>query len=183
MPIPAGTDSGVPTLPELKRQLNRPQEDASDDAELQLYLSAAIESVEAILGGPVQVTEVTEAVRPNRKGLLLLTRQPVVDVLSVSVAGAPLAAAAYEADEGAATIALGTWRDDLYTVVYEAGYDILQASFRLAILIIAQHLWRTQHGGARNRGGDDQVMMPGLGFAIPSRAAELLRPATVPAVA
>ncbi|MFI2650201.1 head-tail connector protein [Micromonospora fulviviridis] len=184
MPAPAGwSDTPPVTLDDLKRQLNRAVTDTTDDVELQLYLDAAVEAVENILDGPVQVKRITETHRANRAGVILPHKQPVVSVASLSYGGSALDAGAYTVDLGAGTVALGYWGTDPYTLVYDAGYANLPAGFRLAILIIAQHLWRTQHGGTRTRAGDDPVMMPGMSFAIPARAAELLRAGTTPAVA
>ena len=66
-------------------------------------------------------------------------------------------------------------RDD---VTYVAGWGVaVPAAFNTAARIILQNLWETQHGpSARPQMGvqGDMVTMPGLGFAIPNQAAELL---------
>ncbi|MEU4595275.1 head-tail connector protein [Micromonospora aurantiaca (nom. illeg.)] len=173
--------AAAPTLAELKRQLNRT--DNVDDVELQLYLDAAVEAVENIIGGPIQVRTITETHRANRAGIILPDQQPLRSVLTLSYGGSVIATGDYKVDLSAGHLTLGYWGADPYTLVYEAGRDALPASFRLAILIIAQHLWRTQHGSGRARTAEDSVMMPGMSFAIPARAAELLRAGTTPAVA
>lgn len=173
--------AAAPTLAELKRQLNRT--DTVDDVELQLYLDAAIEAVENIIDGPIQVQTITETHHANRAGIILPDRRPLRSVISLSYGGSVIATGDYKVDLSAGTLTLGYWGADPYTLVYEAGRDTLPASFRLAILIIAQHLWRTQHGSGRARTAEETVMMPGMSFAIPARAAELLRAGTTPAVA
>jgi hypothetical protein len=52
----------------------------------------------------------------------------------------------------------------------------MPAAFNVAARIILQHLWETQHGpSARpSMGGEETMIMPGWGFAIPNQAAELL---------
>ncbi|MGJ3223761.1 head-tail connector protein [Micromonospora aurantiaca (nom. illeg.)] len=171
-----------PTLTELKRQLNRT--DSVDDVELQMHLDAAIEAVENIIGGPIRVTTVTETQRANRAGVIIPFRQPLRSVTSVSYGGSPLAPTGYKVDSSEGTVAvLGYRGTDPYTLVYEAGPDSLPASTRLAVLIITQHLWRTQHGAGRVRQAEDVLTVPGLSFAIPSRAVELLRSSIRPVFA
>jgi hypothetical protein len=73
-------------------------------------------------------------------------------------------------------------------VTYTAGYDDLPADVSGAIVLIAAHLWETQRGSApsalalQDPNGFDPST-PGLGFAIPNRAKELLAAYIRPAVA
>jgi hypothetical protein len=52
------------------------------------------------------------------------------------------------------------------------------APFGEAGRIILEHLWQTQRGPSARPtlGGEETVALPGFGFAIPNRAAELLSP-------
>jgi hypothetical protein len=62
-------------------------------------------------------------------------------------------------------------------VDYTTGYVPTPAAIRLAVLIVAAHLWETQRGtAALPQPGFDQVptMAGGAGFAFPNRAKELL---------
>jgi hypothetical protein len=70
-----------------------------------------------------------------------------------------------------------------YNVTYKAGRAVVQSSLRTAGMLIVQHLWDTRRGQSSNPryGGDDTVILPGWGYAIPNRAAELL--GAVPQVA
>jgi hypothetical protein len=65
-------------------------------------------------------------------------------------------------------------------VTYVAGRRIVPAAITAAAKIILQHLWRTQQGPGRpQRGVDDFDVtepIPGLGYAIPNRAVQLLEP-------
>ncbi|MEU4590044.1 hypothetical protein [Micromonospora aurantiaca (nom. illeg.)] len=167
------------TLAELKKQLNR--SDRADDLELQVHLDAAIEVVEDLVG-PLTVREFTET---HCGPTLALNRRPLVSVMSVTgPGGLVLNDGLYTVDTAAGTLT-ARWgaRQDL-TVVYRAGWSTIPAAYRLAVLIIAQHLWQTQHGGGgRVLPGDDTIAMPGMGFAIPSRAVELLTGGMLPGIA
>jgi hypothetical protein len=90
-----------------------------------------------------------------------------------------------DADTGLLRLAAGGWFRGTYTVTYTSGRADLPAAIRLAVLVIAEHLWETQRGAAPvgPLSGDDTFPTPGLGFAIPNRALELLAPYRRPAVA
>jgi hypothetical protein len=63
------------------------------------------------------------------------------------------------------------------TVTYVAGWGTaVPAAFNSAARIIVKHLWDTQRGvtSAPMQGGDETVILPGWGYAIPERAAQLL---------
>jgi hypothetical protein len=59
---------------------------------------------------------------------------------------------------------------------------VVQEHITGAARIILQHLWRTQRAGRRGGvagGGDDYAVtepIPGIGYAVPNRALELLAP-------
>ncbi|MFI6332919.1 hypothetical protein ACIBBG_32010 [Micromonospora chersina] len=176
MPAPAGWGDTAPvTLGDLKKQLNRALDDTSDDDEMTLHLNAAIEAVEGKVG-PLTVQTFTEQHRPPGRWVSL-DRRPLVSVTSVTTAdGGVLQLADDALDEDAATVQLpvaGGRRP--HTIVYQAGRAKAPAAHKLAVLIIAQHLWNAQHGGGgRVMPGDEPIMVPGISFAIPMRAAELI---------
>lgn len=67
------------------------------------------------------------------------------------------------------------------------GRAVIPANFTAAGRIILQHLWRTQYGASRALpgigGGDDFAVtepIPGLGYAVPNRALQLLEPHRLP---
>jgi hypothetical protein len=99
----------------------------------------------------------------------------------------PLTLSDYEldADTGLLRLASGGRFYGTYTVTYTSGRDDLPAAIRLAVLVIAEHLWETQRGAAPvgPLSADDTFATPGLGYAIPNRALELLAPYRRPAVA
>lgn len=71
-------------------------------------------------------------------------------------------------------------------VIFIAGRTIVGANIRDAGKLILQHLWKTQGGGMGRPapgGMDDYAVtepIPGLGFAVPNRALELLLPDRLP---
>lgn len=70
-----------------------------------------------------------------------------------------------------------------YTITYTAGRGAsVPSTINLAARIIAAHLWETQRGPASRPtlGGDELSTPAGLGFAVPNRAAELLRAYALP---
>lgn len=171
----------VATLVDVKRQLNIPIDDHHDDEELQQYLDGVVPLVERIVG-PVDDREVTE--RHDGGGrVIALGVTPVVALVSVTtLAGVSVDVDGVDVDgpTGAAMLtAGGRWPTDL-RVVYTAGRGgQAPPNVRLATLIIVQHLWSTQRGRSQRIYGEpseETVAAPGFGFAIPRRAAELLRP-------
>ncbi len=70
---------------------------------------------------------------------------------------------------------------------YVAGRSVIPANITAAGRIILQHLWRTQYGASRAGsaigGGEDFLVteqIPGLGYAVPNRALQLLEPHRLP---
>jgi uncharacterized phiE125 gp8 family phage protein len=179
----------LPTLTDLRAHTNKVS--TADDDELQDVLDAAIDVVTGIAGpidSPASVTETHYSVSSD---VLVLKRMPVAALTAVSSrsgSGATsLLLADYEVDgdTGLVRSTVGGWFRGTYTVTYTSGRDDLPAAIRLAVLVIAEHLWETQRGAAPvgPLSGDDTFATPGLGYAIPNRALELLAPYRRPAVA
>ncbi|SEG44866.1 hypothetical protein SAMN04489712_105275 [Thermomonospora echinospora] len=169
-----------------KAQLN--MSDSTSDTELAGYVSAASRVVEKYVGAVIHRT-VTDTFDGGRSQLLLSTL-PVVSITSVTDTGTALAADGYTVDlrAGVLTRLVGT-----SPTPFEAGYQSVQvvytagqaadiaavaadlADYRLAALIIVQHLWETQRPAARgpfDQGADDYD--PRYSYSIPRRALELL---------
>lgn len=179
---------GFATLAELKSQLNIPAADVSNDTELQIYLDASNDVVETMVG-PSAVTTFTERYS-TVNGSIITMRRPLVAVTSVTPdGGAALAATAYIVDTVRGGLEIKNRLPGDYTIVYTAGWSAIPPRGKLAQLIIGQHLWRTQRGGmvASVVADEGLTPVPGVGFAIPNRAAELLQslnsPHTVPGIA
>lgn len=165
------------TLDELKDHLNITS--ARDDAELMLTLGAATDAVEGLVG-PVLHRTVVETVYPTWTGRIVLRQGPVVSVTSFLTNETP---STYTADLQSGILS------DLTTtgtsvVTYVAGRAVVPDGIRLATLIIAGHLWNTQRGANSPstglQGEDGYEPQPGLGYAIPARALDLLAPYKLP---
>ena len=147
---------------------------AANDDELLLMLDAASEMVRSIVGSfsPVAVTEQVAATG----GTALLRQRPAFDATVVDYYGATLTGFTLNSAAGL-IYGLPSAYGPL-TVTYTAGGSDVPASVTLATLIIAAHLWETQRGAAPvgPLAAEDVALAPGIGFAIPNRARELLEP-------
>jgi len=179
----------VASLQEFKQQLNRTGSD--DDEELRTYLEAATDFVEdPAIGGPVSAQTFTERT-VAKDGVLVLSRRPLISVTSVTpvtngVLGTALASTQYRVDDVGEVVELFSYGSSEHEVVYRAGMTSIAAGVKIAGLIIAQHLWQTQNNNSGGRppvGDDATVFLPGASFAIPHRAAELLKSASLSGVA
>ncbi len=180
MPIPAGDDGALLTLAAAKAHLNIPPATTTQDDEILFWLGVITDPIERHIGGPVITRSITERVEPTGGGsTLLLTQIPVVSV--VSIGGA--AVSGLDVD-GPAGIVRGSFGLGATTVVYRAGRgDTAPAAISGAARIILGHLWQTQRGAVLrpSMSGDETTVMPGLGYAVPNRALELLAPFAVEA--
>lgn len=173
----------VAGLDEFRAQLDRA--DFSGDAELRLYLEAATNQIEWLIG-PLTPTVITERVVGGNR--IALRRTPVISVTSIApvfdnVLQTPLDASLYAVDNVTGDIRLmlwHTWGNNWwdYEIQYTVGRTTIPADIKLAGLIIAQHLWAVQNGRwTINAPTDDQLAVSaGAPFSIPYRALELLRP-------
>lgn len=186
----------LPTVSDLKIHANITS--TTDDVELQNHLDAAVDLVEGLIGPINPPSSVTETHYNVSSDVLVLRRMPVAALVSVSsrvgATTTALTLADYELDaaSGLLRVASGGRFYGSYTVSYTAGRVVLPPSIRLAVLIVAAHLWETQRmPGMRDDvqpgfGGADGVPdagSTGRGFAIPNRAQELLRTYMLPSVA
>ncbi|MGH3439673.1 MAG: hypothetical protein ACRDRN_24865, partial [Sciscionella sp.] len=110
----------------------------------------------------------------------MLNNVPVLSLTSVTrIDGSitwDLASLHVNQKSGQVTLLSGAPVSGLVAVTYQAGYTVVPPNFQLAARIIVQHLWMTQRGdkGATRAGGMGTSVVPGIGFAIPNRALELL---------
>lgn len=157
---------------------------ADDDGAIRFWNEAATRAVEYFVG-PVVVRTVTEGQYIGVADTVALRKCPVLELVSVTA----LRAGGVTYDVGDLTLdgSLGiVSRMDggrLYgplRFVYRAGRIIIPGNITAAAQLILQHLWRTQAGPGRpQRGVDDYDVsepIPGLGYAIPNRAVQLMNP-------
>ncbi len=169
--------AGLVSLDDAKRQLNITSD--TEDAELAEMIRAVTAVVERHTGAVLRRTVVEQ----HAGGYALALRQlPVVAVTSIAglgVGGLDVAPGDVLVDglSGVVCAVDGRWIAGPVLVTYTAGQAMVPPNVRLAALIILQHLWETQRGGSRDTrftGGGDETWNPGMGFAIPRRALELL---------
>ena len=172
-------------LQDAKDACNIPQANTTVDAELAGYVATIENSLEAMTGGPLINTTITERGQFAPDMLTLQVRQrPLVSVTSVT---AVANGAAVDLSGGLDLEPLtgeirtkGGWPFSafgrLVTTVYVAGWGAaVPAAFNTSARIIIGHLWQTQHGpSARPSMGQELVPVPGFSYAIPRFAAELL---------
>ena len=178
-------------LQDAKDMLNIPQTFTTSDTELQAMIATIETSLEAYTGGPIINRTITSerAVLTGSYTVLQVRQRPLVSVTSIVSQASGVAldiSAGLDIDPNAGTIRrkLGwpfygpyfVWLPAML-VTYVAGWGTAApAAFNLFGRIVLQHLWLTQHGPSARpgMGGEETVVLPGWGYAIPSRAAELL---------
>jgi len=187
MPVPAGGGASLifVSLEEVKKQLNIPLDDTSQDGELEGYIGAAVEVVEDIVG-PVVPREVTET-HDGGRDVLILRRPPVLSITSVVEGESAIAADGYVAslDAGILYRSTGRWLGGrgAVTVVYQAGRETVPAAVRQAAKELVMVNFRPQLGGDYSPfdTDDPEEGIPGevrLGFFVPNRIRDLLKPYT-----
>ncbi|MEV7871505.1 hypothetical protein AB0P17_36645 [Streptomyces sp. NPDC088124] len=161
-----------------------------DDDDLRFWIGATTRSVEYFVG-PVVVRTVTELHSVRRVRALALRQVPALTLISVTAVLS--GGTSYQVSELDLDPSTGIVRPpsggDLYgplRVTYKAGRRTVDESITAAARIILQHLWRTrlvQGRGGLAGGGDDFSVtepIPGLGYAVPNRAVQLLNPDQIP---
>ncbi|QTD96972.1 hypothetical protein [Streptomyces cyanogenus] len=172
---------GIVSLADARAQLNMGPTETADDDELRGFIGAATSAVEQALGRVVVRRTVVERQQVGRTREVLLRQVPVLSLTSVAAADG---SAAWDpmnlrVDQGTGllTVTSGALLAGAVDFTYQAGEAVIPESYRLAALIIIQHLWETQRGAMGVQlGGDSDNWSAGRGFAIPRRALELLGP-------
>jgi len=182
-------ETSVLPLADAKDELNIPQSNTASDAEIQVRIATIESALERYTGGPLVSRQITERAEMLSDQTVILVRQrPLVSVVSIASAsgGAIDISAGLDLDVNAGTVRrrLGlpfygpffAWLPQC-SITYVAGWGTsVPAAFSLAARIILAHIWEPQRGPASlpGLGGSDMVTLPGMGFAIPNMAAELL---------
>lgn len=203
MPIGAFTTTPAPaasvvTVEQAKAFLRIPAADTSNDTKLALDVAAAV-NVCADLVGPITATSVTELRDGGWPTVVLAHR----DVLSIGQVVETLGVVSYTLTEqplGAAGQGVYgyTWDRTTNTLTrrysglaapflpgkgnvrvdYTAGMDPVPAHVLLAIEELVRHWWQWGQQGNRPAfgGGTDDTPAAGMGYAVPNRVVELLKP-------
>ncbi len=158
--------------------------DTSQDEAVRRWIGATTKCVEWFVG-PVAPRTVTEDHNMRQAEALVLRKLPALEL--TTVAAVLDGGTSYDVDDldlnGDDGIVRRKSGGCLYgplRVTYRAGRLVVDENISTAAELILQHLWRTRLGPGRpQRGGDDFDVtepIPGLGYAIPNRAMQLLNP-------
>lgn len=160
------------------------KQDSVDDPLVRFWLEATTRAVEYFTG-PVVVRTVTEDHRVRLVNSLALRKTPAISLMSVASlldGGTVYDTTALHLDPVTGAVARKDGGQLLgpLQVVYRAGRPVISANILAGAQLILQHLWRTNAGPGRpQRGTDDYDVtepIPGLGYAIPNRALQMLNP-------
>lgn len=178
-------------LADAKDHLQIAQTVTTYDARILSWVATIETSLEAYTGGPLVNRTITSerAVLTSNYTVLQVRQRPLVSVTSIVSASSGNAldiSAGLDLDTNAGTIRrkLGwpfygqyfVWLPAML-VTYVAGWGAaVPAAFNDAARIILENFWLTQHGPSARPGlgGEEMVTLPGWGYAIPNRAAQLL---------
>nr|WP_202534091.1 hypothetical protein [Streptomyces sp. SID3212] len=160
----------------------------NEDEELREWIDTTTRGVEWFVG-PVAIRTVTELHNVRRADVLALRQVPAVEVSAIEAVlsgDSPYEVADTDLDPATGILRRldgGLFHGPL-RVVYTAGRRIVQDNITSAGKLILQHLWRTRQGPGRPQMGtsdyDVTEPVPGLGYAIPNRAMQLLSPDQLP---
>jgi len=170
---------GIVSLADARAQLNMGASETADDDELRGFIGAATGAVERALGRVVVRRTIVERHELGRTREVLLRQVPVLSLTSVASADGSTtwntANLSVDSATGLVKVRSGELLSGDVDFTYQAGEVVIPEDYRLAALIIVQHLWETQRGTMGVQlGGDNEPYMAGRGFAIPRRALELL---------
>ncbi|MFE1925798.1 hypothetical protein ACFW91_24905 [Streptomyces asoensis] len=176
------------SLADARQQLKKVAADTSQDESIRRWIGATTAAVEWFVG-PVAERTVTETHSVGRVHALALRQIPALaltSVVSVLDGGPSYDVSALDLDGGDGIVRLkgGGYFYGPLRVTYTAGRRIVAENISAAAELILQHLARTQYGTGRPQLGvsdyDVNEPIPGLGYAIPNRALQLLSPDQLP---
>lgn len=162
--------------------------DAVQDENIRRWIGATTAAVEWFVG-PVAERLVVETHSVGQVQALVLRKLPVlrlVGVAAVLSGGTSYDVGSLDVDGQDGVVRRldgGTFLGPV-RITYAAGRRVVPENISAAAELILQHLHRTQYGSGRPQlgGGDFDVTepIPGLGYAIPNRALQLLSPDQLP---
>lgn len=183
-------DVSLPELPAIlsladaKKHLN--QTGTGDDDEIRFWNNATTYAVEYFVG-PITMRTVTEDHDVGLAERLALRQTPALSLTSlVSILddGTTYDVALLDLNGSTGIVRRkdGGLMQGPLRATYTAGRRIVKENITASARLILQHLWRTQRAGSRGSlpGASDDYSVtepiPGLGYAIPNRAVEMLDP-------
>ena len=179
-------EPSVLSLQDAKSAVNINQATTTYDSELQAMLDTVTASLETITGGPAFNRSVSEYTQVSADYCAIVLRsRPVVSITSITdiSTGTAISIPDITVDTNAGIVrrqlGLPFWSMGVrYQAVYLAGWGTaIPPAFNQAASLIVQHLWRTARGpGLAPVPNDDMTFLPGMSYAIPNRALEVMRP-------
>lgn len=166
------------SLADARAALNLPSAAVVNDDELRLYIAAATDVIESIVGPVLPTSRTYEIVADRRSVSVLLPAYPE-SVTEVREDGVTLPATAYRLRPGGVlSRTYGTW-GDVVEVVADIGWTSIPPSVILAAREQVRFLWQVGQNGQRpavgtTSGGAGYVAAMPQGFAVPRRVIELL---------
>lgn len=186
-------DVSLPQLPAIlsltdaKAQINAVS--STNDDEIRFWINATTYAVEYFVG-PVTVRQVTEDHDVGVTDRLSLRQVPALaapDLVPILDGGTSYDAADLDVDDaGIVRRKDGGLMCGPLRATYPAGRRVVAENISGAARVIFQHFWRTQRpgrrGGVAGSSNDYSVTepIPGLGYAIPNRAMQMLSPDELP---
>lgn len=154
------------------------------DERIRGFISSATQVIERHTGcATYRRTEIEDHRITNASPSLVLKKSPAISVTSVAAVGGTTtwdtAALYLSKSSGIVTVKSGSWFSGHVEVTYVAGSLIIPMNYVDAAMMIVEHLWQTRRGdkGSPRPGAqEDTIVIPGLGFAVPRAALELLGP-------
>ncbi|WP_330349574.1 hypothetical protein [Streptomyces sp. NBC_00582] len=182
-----GTLTWIVSLADAKAQLKLAHTTDQDD-NVRRWIGATTRAVEWFVG-PVAVRTVTETHSVGQVRALALRKIPVLELVSVVAVldggtSYDVSTLDLAGEDGVVRRKDGGLFYGPLRPTYKAGRRIVPENISAAAELILQHLARTQYGSGRPQLGtgdfDVTEPIPGLGFAIPNRALQLLSPDQLP---
>ncbi|MDK0520387.1 hypothetical protein [Streptomyces sp. ML-6] len=180
------TPATILSLADARQHLNLTT--GRDDAEVQFWNAATTRAVEYYVG-PVVPRVFIEQHDVRDAAAVVLLRTPVIAVTAVdsvpSGAAYPVDGLAVDESTGELFRLDGGRMAGRLRITYRAGRTAVTENITAGARIILEHLWLTQRGsrGGLAGGGQDYSVtepIPGLGYAVPNRALQLLEPDRLP---
>jgi hypothetical protein len=182
------------TVLDVKAQLNKSALDNSDDAEIQAYIDAVSELIEAQVG-PVMTRTLTQDFWPETTARsLVLTTWPVLTITSVVDALSGFDLTSWFVSDASSGVLHPKYpgyfppvgAGSHIVVTYTAGRASCPSTIRLAALFAVADLWKSQqgHGSRGSLPGEDDPIESTSSGVLPRHVRELLAPyRTAPAFA
>jgi hypothetical protein len=180
--VQPAADISIISLTDAKKQVGFKATD--NDDELRGYLLSASENIESAPGSACGICAPrTFTDRLTGDDAFWLTKTPVLSLTSFTPVRSWASPAVATSDvivnktTGEVTRVDATTFVGDYDITYVAGRAVIPPSIQTACRVVVQYLWATRRGPVTVQGGGmDTVVLPGWGYAIPNRAAQLLAP-------